>query len=95
MDNAQGPRVELVVQPGLLSSAPEMPPPPPPSVLFEPESTPQHERLAVNELIAATDIPESGFYIRPVGSPPGTLDRMRRVVEKQKECYRDALVGRG
>jgi hypothetical protein len=26
-------------------------------------------------------------YIRMVGAPPGTLDRMKRIVAKQKACY--------
>jgi len=63
----------------------------PPPLLLPDLSTPQ-QLLTVNELINQTDMPEAGFYIRPVGSPPGTLDRMKRIVEKQKACYRNALV---
>ena len=27
------------------------------------------------------------IFIRAIGSPPGTLDRIRRIVEKQINCY--------
>jgi hypothetical protein len=82
----RGPAIEPIVGPHyFITQRPETPP----------DSSPhRHEPLTTNEIINDIAIPDTGFYIRPVGSPPTTLERLKRIVAKQKACQRNTPTNR-
>ncbi len=46
--------------------------------------------LATNEL--SDQSASEPMYLRPLGTTPGTLERMKRIVDKQKSCYGLAIL---